>query len=205
MSVPYWLASTPHALTPHLGWIFWSAVILLALTVRPRAAPTALPAQPHLLYTLGPVLAGLATLLLSGLLGLILFYRPPLPLAVSFLNFIPAMIGMFAMPGLLMHICALGTNGGHRLLLCEVSENFLRYEARAVDAKPIEGSSQSLRRRSSAGVAGILVIVAVTTSWPGLLILLTATGIGLLPVLFQARPIQGIGLVLIPLAYMLTQ
>jgi TctA family transporter len=189
MSVPDWLASTPHALAPHLGWIFWSAVIFLALTARPRAAPTALPARIHLLYTLGPVLAGLATLLLSGLLGLILFYRPPLPLAVPYLNFIPAMIGMFAMPGLVMTICAPGTNGGRR----------------SVDAKPIKESSQGLRRWASAGVAGILVIVAVTTNWPGLLILLTATGIGLLPLLFQARAIQGIGLVLIPLAYLLTR
>jgi hypothetical protein len=61
------------------------------------------------------------------------------------------------------------------------------------------------RPLAGAGLAGILVFVTGTTGWPGLLILLTATGIGLLPVLFQARPIQGIGLVLIPLACALTR
>ncbi|MEI6168791.1 MAG: hypothetical protein WCS52_16540 [bacterium] len=184
MSGPDLLAIMPHVLVPHLGWILWAGVILLVLTERPRAAPTALPARTHLLYTLAPVAAGLATLLLSGLLGLILFYRSPLPLTASFLNFIPAMIGMFAMPELLMTILVPGYSRGS-----------------AGTPRPTQTRvTPALYYGVGAGVAGISVIVVGTTSWPGLLILLTATGIGLLPRLFQARPIQGIGLALIPLA-----
>jgi TctA family transporter len=76
-----------------------------------------------------------------------------------------------------------------------------------VCAKGVLRMIESRGTRSPALIAlsGILIFVVGTTSWPGLLILLTATGIGMLPVLFQARPIQGIGVVLIPLAFALTK
>lgn len=317
------LARTHRVLAPHFGWILWAAILFLALTERPRAAPTAQPVQAHLLYTLAPVLAGVATLLLSGLLGLILYSRSPLPLPVSFLNFIPAMIGLFPVPGLLLNIFTPASprgsagmprptstqddpQGGARRPGRAVFEGYLSATVggalpglitalipaltgamgalmtrHLVGTRPprhqlvAQGVTRTLyygagllliflpgtpRLRSSsaallrtfydpaaahlwiivaviafsaitawlilpvcarwmlenierhgtrplagAGLAGILVFVTGTTGWPGLLILLTATGIGLLPVLFQARPIQGIGLVLIPLACALTR
>jgi TctA family transporter len=332
LAIPF-LATAHRALAPHTGWILWSAVIFLALSERPRSAPTALSAWNHITYTLAPVLASLSTLLLSGLLGLILYHRSPIPLTASILNFVPAILGLFAVPGLLMHVfaphCPRGsdeprppselsfpsgmffmegeprvsraTNGnanrgrqffhatacgalsgmitalipaltgsigalltqhlvgarnarthlvaqgvtrmmyyGGGLFLIFLpgaprmrssSAALLRtfYEPTSpqvwlmiavitlsavmawlilpVCAKGVLRMIESRGTRSPALIAlsGILIFVVGTTSWPGLLILLTATGIGMLPVLFQARPIQGIGVVLIPLAFALTK
>ena len=322
LAAPF-LTTLHRTLAPHLNWILWSAVLFLALGERPRSAPTALSNWNRITYTMAPVLAGLATLLLSGLLGLILFHRSPLPLTVSFMNFIPAIIGLFSAPGLLMHVCApicprgsagtphptktqemtqdaarrpcrvvlgeffhatacgtlsgmitalipaltgsvgalltqhlVGTRNPRTQLVAQGITRMLYYGAgllllflpgtpriRSSSAallrtfyEPIpaqvwlmatvitfsaisawlilpvcaKGLMQMIERHgtrlpSVLALSGILVFVVVTTSLPGLLILLTATGIGMLPVLFQARPIQGIGLVLIPLAYALTQ
>jgi len=148
--------------------MLWSGVFFLALSERPRSAPTALSPRTHFIHALAPVFAGLITLFFSGLLGLILFYRPP-PFATSPLsNFSPAIIGLFLIPGLLIHL-----------------------------SPP--------RATVLMALSGFLILIAITTGWAGLLILLTSTGIGLLPVLFQARRIQGVGLILIPLAFALTK
>jgi TctA family transporter len=332
LAAPF-LATAHRALAPHTGWMLWSAVIFLALSERPRSAPTALAPWNHFTYTMAPVLAGLGTLLLSGLLGLILYHRSPIPLTASILNFVPAIIGFFAVPGLLMHVFAphnprgsdeprppaeLSLTSGVFFMECEpcvsraASGNTDRghqfFHATACGAlsgiittliPALTGSIGALlaqqlvgtrnpnthlvaqgvtrmmyyggglfliflpgapRMRSSSAAllrtfyeptstqvwfliaiitlsavmawlilpviakgllrmiesrgtrppalmafSGILIFVVGTTSWPGLLILLTATGIGMLPMLFQARPIQGIGVVLIPLAYALTK
>ena len=47
---------------------------------------------------------------------------------------------------------------------------------------------------------GLILAVGLITHGPGLLVLATATAIGLIAPLFHARPIHGAGLILIPLA-----
>lgn len=308
LAAPF-LATLHHVLAPHLGWMLWSAVCFLAISERPRSAPTALSTWNHITYTLTPVWAGLATLLLSGLLGLVLYYRSPIPLTSSILNFIPAIIGLFTLPGILMHIgvpirprgsdalpgsCVTTEPHAHKIhffhaITCGAVSGMItslipaltgaigalltqrlvgarnprtHLVAQGVTRMMYYGAGLLLiflpgspRMRSSSAallrtfyepastqlwlmaavitlsavtawlilptcaksalrlidrhgtrppalviLLGILAFVVSTTSWPGVLILLTATGIGLLPVLFQARPVQGIGLVLIPLA-----
>ena len=48
--------------------------------------------------------AGLLTLLLSGILGFIILYRPVTPLEVSFQNIMPAFVGMFALPWVIQNM-----------------------------------------------------------------------------------------------------
>jgi len=313
LAAPF-LATLHHALAPHLGWMLWCAVLFLALGERPRSAPTALSTWDHITYTMTPVLAGLTTLLFSGLLGLMLFYRSPIPLTSSIMNFIPAIMGLFTVPGLLMHVGApifphhsdelrvnrvttvphnqevhlfhaitcgtlsgmitalipaltgsmsalwtqylVGPRNARTHLVAQGINRMLYYGAGLIllflpGAPRMRSSSAALlqtfyeptpaqawmmaavitlsaltawfllpvcaksllgmiarhgtRPMALAALFGILTFVGCTTSWPGLLILLTATGIGMLPVLFQASSIQGMGVVLIPLACALTK
>jgi TctA family transporter len=46
----------------------------------------------------------------------------------------------------------------------------------------------------------LLAVVVATTGWGGLLICAVATGIGLIPVLWGSRRINGMGVLLLPIA-----
>jgi putative membrane protein len=48
--------------------------------------------------------AGLATFLMSGLLGFLLIYRAPVPAESAFQNLMPAFVGLFTMPWLLINL-----------------------------------------------------------------------------------------------------
>ena len=48
--------------------------------------------------------AGILTFALSGLLGIILFYKSPVPTEIAFQNLLPAFIGLFALPWILENI-----------------------------------------------------------------------------------------------------
>lgn len=313
LATPF-LATTHRLLAPHLGWILWSAILFIALSERPRSAPTALSRRENLLYTQAPVWAGLATLILSGGLGLLLFTHTHLTLAVSVMTFVPALIGLFGAPGLLMHlatpcrprmageppwepapspsaphgidfipaIASGAVSGMMTTLLPALSGGFgsllTHHLSRTRSAQTqlvaqgitrmmhgaaglmllylpgtprIRNSSAALLRTfhetdpsqrwlmagiiisgaiaawlilpcctkallrlmtrygtrplACAGLTGIVGFTALTTGGPGLLILLTASGIGLLPRLFQGRPVAGLGVILVPMAVALTR
>ena len=311
-------------LAPHLGWMLWCSVAFLALSERPRSAPTALSPWNQFIYTMTPVVSGLTVLVFSGLLGLILFYQSPIALNASFINFIPAIIGIFAVPGLIIHVFMPTQDGSagtprptqeqkipegrmKRPFRAGLSEIRFYFEATACGAlsgmitalipaltgtmsgvltQTLAGTRNARKQLVAQGVtrmlyygsgllliflpgtprmrsssaallcsfyepsstqfqlmlaviafsaimawflsavlskglinliarhgtrppsvlalSGILVFVGITTSWPGLLVLLTGTGIGMLSVMFESRLVQGIGVVLIPLAYALT-
>lgn len=313
LATPF-LAATLRLLAPHHGWILWSTLLFIALGERPRPAPTALSRRDHFLHAQAPVLADLATLTLSGGLGLLLFTQTPLALHAAIMSFVPAITGLFGVPGLLLHIgtpsrppltvephgvsanstpCTRGidllpaitsgaiaggltvllpaltggfgsllahhlsqtrsaqtqlvTQGITRMMYCgggllllflpgtprirSSSAALLRtFHEPAPDhiwlmAAIIGGSAiaawlilpacaktllrlmarHGTRPLAATGLTGILLFTAVTTGGPGLLILFTASGIGLLPRLFQGRPLTGIGLILIPMAVALTR
>lgn len=48
--------------------------------------------------------AGLLTFMLSGILGLVLMYKSPIPVDMSFQNLLPAFVGLFAVPWVLENI-----------------------------------------------------------------------------------------------------
>jgi len=48
--------------------------------------------------------AGLLTFLLSGLLGFVLMCRSPIPTAAAFQNLLPAFVGLFAVPALILNL-----------------------------------------------------------------------------------------------------
>jgi putative membrane protein len=56
------------------------------------------------------------------------------------------------------------------------------------------------RRISAAALVVVLMIVVVLTGWAGAVVMVTATGIGLIPVLFGSRRMNCLGIILLPIA-----
>ncbi len=87
-------------LQPHTGWILTAIIAFLLLGEWPRADDLASPLR-RLISAWAYLVAGLLTFALSGLLGMVLFYRSPIAVESSFVNLMPAFVGLFAVPGLL--------------------------------------------------------------------------------------------------------
>ncbi|MBN1889663.1 MAG: tripartite tricarboxylate transporter permease [Thermoflexales bacterium] len=93
-------------LSPHLGWILAAISVYMLQSEWPKSSdrrPTPLGRLTEAWTGLG---AGLLTFLLSGLLGFILMYRSPVPLEIAFQNLMPAFVGLFAIPWVLLNIAA---------------------------------------------------------------------------------------------------
>jgi len=87
-------------LQPHTGWILTAIIAFLLLGEWPRADDLASPLR-RLISAWTYLGAGLLTFALSGLLGMVLFYRSPIAVESAFVNLMPAFVGLFAAPGLL--------------------------------------------------------------------------------------------------------
>jgi putative membrane protein len=94
-----------HALLrPHYHWLLWAIIVFLLLSEWPKTR-SAGPRGARLLVEAwyGPG-AGLLTFALSGWLGFILLHRSPLPPSAAAQNLMPAFIGLFALPWLLLNL-----------------------------------------------------------------------------------------------------
>jgi len=87
-------------LQPHTGWMLAAIIAFLLLGEWPRANDLASPLR-RLISAWAYLGAGLLTFALSGLLGIVLFYRSPVAVESGFVNLMPAFVGLFAVPGLL--------------------------------------------------------------------------------------------------------
>lgn len=85
----------------HTGWMLMAIIAFLLLGEWPRvdAVPGASPGR-RLARAWAWLGAGLLTFGLSGLLGLVLMTRSPIPAEMAFQNLLPAFVGLFALPGL---------------------------------------------------------------------------------------------------------
>ncbi len=91
-------------LSPHLGWILAAVIIFMLMSEWPKSSdrkPTPLGRLAEAWTGLG---AGLLTFLLSGLLGFALMYRSLVPTEIAFQNLLPAFVGLFAIPWVLLNI-----------------------------------------------------------------------------------------------------
>jgi putative membrane protein len=91
-------------LQPHLHWILAAATLFLLLSEWPKGAGRARTPLGRLAEGWRSLGAGLLTFLLSGLLGMVLMFRGPLPAARAYQNLAPAFIGLFAVPQLCLNI-----------------------------------------------------------------------------------------------------
>jgi putative membrane protein len=84
----------------------WAVIAYLTLSEWPKG--TGRPAAGWKRWWDGwqNLVAGIATFLLSGILGFILMYRPILPVTVAYQNLLPAFVGLFALPWVIQNLLA---------------------------------------------------------------------------------------------------
>lgn len=93
-------------LIPHLAWILAIIIVYMLFAEWPKGGDRGATRRARFWDAWRGLLAGILTFLLSGLLGLILMYRSPVPLELAFQNLLPAFVGLFGVPWLLENIAS---------------------------------------------------------------------------------------------------
>jgi len=93
-------------LQSHLHWMLWAVILFMLMSEWPKGTDRAKTSWGRLTEAWTSLAAGLATFFLSGLLGLVLMYRSPVPLEMAYQNLLPAFVGLFAVPWLLQNVLA---------------------------------------------------------------------------------------------------
>ncbi len=101
---PALLVALHAVLRPHFHWILWAIIAYVLLSEWPKGTDRAPAGWRRWWEGWRSILAGLATFLLSGLLGFILIYRTIVPADVAYHNLLPAFVGLFAVPGILQNL-----------------------------------------------------------------------------------------------------
>lgn len=302
-------ASTIHillsVLRSHTKWIIWVVICFMLMSEWPMAGRLRYGGWPKLAEAWKSLCAGLVTFVLSGCLGLLLFHRSPIHMEAAFQNLMPAFIGIFTLPwllinclsgrttaaeaqtmtmsrvepGLFIHGSISGILGGafaalipgvtggvggflaghasamrndRAFLISQGASRTVYYVGSFVlfflpGISIVRGGASSMlstvyhppscasfymiigaittacatsillltpvvrlttivignvghRRLSVAGLFTAVLFVFLFTGFEGLLVMLTAAGIGLIPVLYGSRRMNCLGLILIPLA-----
>jgi len=89
---------------PHQHWILWCVISFMLLSEWPKESHNLEMGARRLLAGWRSLSAGLLTFLLSGLLGFLIMYRSPIPHGVAFQNLMPAFVGLFTVPWLLLNM-----------------------------------------------------------------------------------------------------
>lgn len=90
----------------HLHWILWTVIAFMVLSEWPKGSDRAPAGWRRWWDGWRNLVAGLATFLLSGLLGFVLMYRTILPVHAAYQNLLPAFVGLFAVPWVLQNLLA---------------------------------------------------------------------------------------------------
>jgi putative membrane protein len=89
---------------PHLHWILGAILVFMVLSEWPKGSDRGRSGLAKFLDAWRSLGVGLLTLLLSGLLGLVLFYSSLMPVEMAFQNLMPAFVGLFAIPWVLQNL-----------------------------------------------------------------------------------------------------
>jgi putative membrane protein len=98
------LSPIRQVIQPHLHWLLGLVTLYLLLSEWPKESGRGHSALRRLWDAWKSLIAGLSTFLLSGLLGLIIAYRSPVPPDRSMQSLMPAFVGLFAVPWVLQNI-----------------------------------------------------------------------------------------------------
>ncbi len=260
----YFLGFTLEVLSTHFHWIVWCMICFMLMSEGAQSGIIVAGGWGKLFDAWQSTGVGLITFLLSGFLGFILFYAAPLPVVSSFQNFVPALIGLFTVPSLIMSrigrfessvqpysldstdssgvllkgmvtgvvggvmlLFLLGVamiSGGATTVINGFYVPFAKHDYYMVlAAVSIAGATACLLLRPftkviftftdkskgsgipvAACVVVLVVVILVATGGAGRLVVLAATGIGLLPLLFGVRRVNCLGVILLPSACMMS-
>lgn len=103
---PTALAGAYRVVAPHMHWMVWCVVAFMLLSEWPQAMPSAGTRRERLLNGWKSISAGLLTFLLSGVLGFIMAFRSPIDVHMSYQNLMPAFVGLFTLPWLVLNLGA---------------------------------------------------------------------------------------------------
>jgi len=98
------LSPIRQVIQPHLHWLLGLVVVYMLMSEWPKGSGRGATWPARLWDGWKSLTAGLVTFALSGLLGLILTYRPLLPIELAFQSLMPAFVGLFAVPWVLQNI-----------------------------------------------------------------------------------------------------
>ncbi len=304
----YFFMFVRKVLSPHFHWIIWCVIGFMLMSEWPKGGTRGMAGWYNFFDAWRSIGIGLITFVLSGLLGFILFYRSPVSVNASFQNLMPAFIGLFTLPGLIMNLagkfqmpkqtyqCSVdggcdallhgtvaGSLGGgfaaffpvitggvggflaghatsihddRSFLISQGVSKLIYYVGGFIflfvpGVNMMRGGAASMMSGlyvpytkydyymvlAAVAIAGacayllmspltkfvlkligkfghniisivaalvVFLVVVFITGWAGVLIMLTATGIGLLPVLFGARRMNCLGIILLPVACMMS-
>ncbi len=93
-------------LQPHMPWIIWTVIAYMLISEWPKGSDRAPAGLRRWWDGWRSLTAGLATFLLSGLLGFVLMYKSLVPVQVAYQNLLPSFIGLFAVPWVLQNLLA---------------------------------------------------------------------------------------------------
>lgn len=89
---------------PHLHWILGVIIVYMLMAEWPKGGDRGATGLARLWDAWKGLGIGILTFILSGILGIVLMYKSPVPLEMSFQNLLPAFVGLFAVPWVLENI-----------------------------------------------------------------------------------------------------
>jgi len=89
---------------PHTHWILWCVICFMLMSEWPKGGTRGQAGLRRFSDGWKTTGMGLLTFALSGLLGFLLFYRSPIPIEAAFQNIMPAFVGLFTLPWLLLNV-----------------------------------------------------------------------------------------------------
>ena len=148
------LAPIRQVIQPHVHWLLGLVTVYLLMSEWPRGTGRGDTVWTRLWNGWKSLLAGLATFALSGLLGLFIAYRPLVPLEVSFQGLMPAFVGLFAIPWVLLNILSRAQIPGQRI--CTSVDVTAALIVRGVGAGALGGLLAAFFPVITAGIGGLI-------------------------------------------------
>ena len=88
----------------HTHWVLWTVIAFLLMSEWPKFGTRGQGGWRKFLRGWSSTGAGLFTFGMSGLLGFVLQYRSPVDVTMAFQNLMPAFVGLFAVPWLILNL-----------------------------------------------------------------------------------------------------
>jgi putative membrane protein len=101
---PGFLPAARRIFQPHVHWILWCVICFMLMSEWPKGGTRGQAGWRRFLDGWRSTGAGLLTFLMAGLLGFVLMYRAPVRTATAFQALMPAFVGLFTIPWLILNI-----------------------------------------------------------------------------------------------------